>query len=160
MQATGLTRCGVILRNALNYKCLLEFDGAIQSSLASTSGRLPRCLLPALRYLPTSVLDTRRKVCLCGKKNGLHVCELNMGDACQSLEAYINLLPTMNALRMCHRYGRGPNAAIARLPTELITYIEEWQLDRRGRDSDLPGLGTSGAFSYSAIPEIISPRKN
>lgn len=40
------------------------------------------------------------------------------------LEAYVKLLPTLNTLRLSHRYG-GPAAPITRLPAELILHIEE-----------------------------------
>ena len=41
------------------------------------------------------------------------------------LEAYIELQPIFTTLRLCNRFGRGPNAAIAELPAELITYLED-----------------------------------
>ncbi|KAF2478488.1 hypothetical protein BDY17DRAFT_306188 [Neohortaea acidophila] len=40
------------------------------------------------------------------------------------LETYIQLLPTINALRLCHRFGSSSNAFVAKLPQELIMYIE------------------------------------
>lgn len=41
------------------------------------------------------------------------------------LETYVSLLPAVNTLRLCHRFGQGQHAAITRLPVELIVYIEE-----------------------------------
>lgn len=42
------------------------------------------------------------------------------------LEAYADTLPTVNELRLCNRFGKGPHAAIARLPPELVGIIEEY----------------------------------
>lgn len=41
------------------------------------------------------------------------------------LEAYVNLQPTINTLRMCHRFGKGEQAAITRLPVELLSEVED-----------------------------------
>ncbi|KAK5136084.1 hypothetical protein LTR08_004134 [Meristemomyces frigidus] len=40
------------------------------------------------------------------------------------LEAYVNLQPTLSMLRLCNRLGQGPDAAITRLPIELVDQIE------------------------------------
>lgn len=42
----------------------------------------------------------------------------------QSLEAYERVLPVLAALRCCHRYGRGPQAHITKLPAELLDIVE------------------------------------
>jgi len=42
------------------------------------------------------------------------------------LEAYVNLLPIINTLRVCNRYGKGPKAAVTRLPPELVDAIEQY----------------------------------
>jgi hypothetical protein len=44
------------------------------------------------------------------------------------LEAYVNLLPMFNTLRLCNRFGRGPESDITRLPPELISIIEDFLL--------------------------------
>ncbi|KAI7461679.1 hypothetical protein KC357_g8677 [Hortaea werneckii] len=49
------------------------------------------------------------------------------------LEAYINLQPTINTLRMCHRFGKGDNVAITRLPVELLSEVEEYLVARERR---------------------------
>lgn len=41
------------------------------------------------------------------------------------LEAYEKTLPTFNALRLCQRFGKGPDAHITRLPNELLKAIED-----------------------------------
>lgn len=41
------------------------------------------------------------------------------------LEAYVNLLPAIETLRLGHRYGRGTTCMISELPAELITWIED-----------------------------------
>ncbi|KAI7176989.1 hypothetical protein KC316_g17833 [Hortaea werneckii] len=41
------------------------------------------------------------------------------------LEAYVNLQPTINTLRMCHRFGKGDDVAITRLPVELLSEVED-----------------------------------
>ena len=45
------------------------------------------------------------------------------------LEAYVRLLPVLNTLRLCNRFGQGPKAAVARLPVELIEQIEGHIID-------------------------------
>lgn len=40
-----------------------------------------------------------------------------------NLEAYINLLPIIQTLRLCNRFGRG--APISRLPAELLLLVED-----------------------------------
>ncbi|KAK5136845.1 hypothetical protein LTR08_001767 [Meristemomyces frigidus] len=47
------------------------------------------------------------------------------------LEAYEKALPIINALRLCHRFGQGPDAHITRIPVELEQAIEEFVLDAR-----------------------------
>ena len=42
-----------------------------------------------------------------------------------NLQTYLGLLPILNRLRLCHRYGQGPDVAINRLPVEIIDQIEE-----------------------------------
>jgi hypothetical protein len=42
------------------------------------------------------------------------------------LEAYANLQPTFNSVRLCNRFGRGPHANITMLPPELISIIEDF----------------------------------
>ncbi|KAI6793218.1 hypothetical protein KC332_g12521 [Hortaea werneckii] len=49
------------------------------------------------------------------------------------LEAYINLQPTINTLRMCHRFGKGNDVAITRLPVELLSEVEEYLVARERR---------------------------
>ncbi|KAI7215306.1 hypothetical protein KC333_g5531 [Hortaea werneckii] len=41
------------------------------------------------------------------------------------LEAYVNLQPTINTLRLCHRFGKGDQAAITKLPVELLSEVED-----------------------------------
>jgi len=40
------------------------------------------------------------------------------------LETYTKLLPTIETLRLCHRFGKGPDAQVCRLPVELLSSIE------------------------------------
>lgn len=40
------------------------------------------------------------------------------------LQAYVQLQPTINALRLCNRYGKGDQAAVTKLPAELVAEIE------------------------------------
>lgn len=40
-----------------------------------------------------------------------------------NFEAYVNLLPVISTLRLCHRFGK--DAAITKLPTELVRWIED-----------------------------------
>lgn len=40
------------------------------------------------------------------------------------LQAYINLQPTIIALRLCNRHGKGARASITKLPSELLSPIE------------------------------------
>lgn len=45
------------------------------------------------------------------------------------LEAYIETFPTIIALRLCGRYGTGPQCHINKLPVELINAIETFVVD-------------------------------
>ena len=45
------------------------------------------------------------------------------------LEAYITLQPTLTAVRLCNRFGRGRLAAITKLPIELVSYIESFLVE-------------------------------
>ncbi|KAI7264953.1 hypothetical protein KC345_g8647 [Hortaea werneckii] len=49
------------------------------------------------------------------------------------LEAYVNLQPTINTLRMCHRFGKGDHAAITELPVELLNEVEEILMEEERR---------------------------
>lgn len=42
------------------------------------------------------------------------------------LEAYAAGVPAITALRLCHRFGTGPEAHITRLPRELVLLIEDY----------------------------------
>jgi hypothetical protein len=42
------------------------------------------------------------------------------------LEAYIETLPTINALRLCSRFGSGPQCHVSKLPVELVKTIERF----------------------------------
>lgn len=42
----------------------------------------------------------------------------------QRLEHYAEVLPTLNGLRLCHRFGQGQDAHVTRLPVELELAIE------------------------------------
>ena len=49
------------------------------------------------------------------------------------LQAYITLHEakkgTINTLRLCHRFGKGPDATITRLPAELVLQIEGYLME-------------------------------
>lgn len=45
------------------------------------------------------------------------------------LQAYIDLLPTINTLRLCNRFGQGPNAYISKLPLELVQKVEKYLVE-------------------------------
>ena len=50
------------------------------------------------------------------------------------LEAYINTLPVVNAIKLCNRYGRGENVGISKLPVELVLCVAEYIVqDERDR---------------------------
>ena len=42
------------------------------------------------------------------------------------LEAYVKLQPTVTALRLCHRFGKGEEVHVTTLPTELVNAVEEY----------------------------------
>ena len=42
------------------------------------------------------------------------------------LEAYEQSLPRLLTLRLCHRYGQGPDVYITKLPPELLLQVEEF----------------------------------
>ncbi len=43
----------------------------------------------------------------------------------QALEAYDKFVPILNTLRLCHRYGKGTEVHITKLPVEILSAIEE-----------------------------------
>lgn len=45
------------------------------------------------------------------------------------LERYKEILPKLIALRLCHRFGKGPNAHITRIPPEILGAIETMCFD-------------------------------
>lgn len=45
------------------------------------------------------------------------------------LQAYIQTRPTVNALRLCGRFGTGPQCHVNKLPVELITAIEKFVVE-------------------------------
>ncbi|KAF2213916.1 hypothetical protein CERZMDRAFT_95943 [Cercospora zeae-maydis SCOH1-5] len=47
------------------------------------------------------------------------------------LEAYTSLQPVLNTLQLCNRFGRGPEAAITKLPTELVQHIQKYMLKEK-----------------------------
>ncbi|GAB1733579.1 hypothetical protein NU195Hw_g1766t1 [Hortaea werneckii] len=49
------------------------------------------------------------------------------------LEAYVNLQPTINTLRMCNRFGKGDQAAITKLPVELLNEVEDILMEEERR---------------------------
>lgn len=51
------------------------------------------------------------------------------------LEAYINLLPKINTLRLCNRFGKGDDVVINRLPVELVKHIECYMADDEREDT-------------------------
>lgn len=44
---------------------------------------------------------------------------------CQNLQAYKTALPVLNALRLCHRFGQGPDVHVTKLPVEIEQAIED-----------------------------------
>lgn len=48
---------------------------------------------------------------------------VNAAQLAAHLQAYLNTLPTLNALRACNRFGTGPQCHINKLPVELIQSI-------------------------------------
>lgn len=45
------------------------------------------------------------------------------------LQAYVDLLPVINTLRLCNRYGKGMQVAVTKLPVEIVTVIERYLID-------------------------------
>ncbi|EME50218.1 hypothetical protein DOTSEDRAFT_144911 [Dothistroma septosporum NZE10] len=74
----------------------------------------------------------------------------------EGLEAYAKAVPTLHALRLCHRFGQGFKVHITSVPTEIELAIEAFvitaakvQIARDLRDSDDPSVPTwSSAFHH------------
>lgn len=47
------------------------------------------------------------------------------------LEAYTSLQTTLNALRLCNRFGSGTQATITKLPIELVQQIERHMIEEK-----------------------------
>ena len=45
------------------------------------------------------------------------------------LQAYAELQPVLNTLRLCNRFGKGDHAAVSQLPIELVNVIEDYLLE-------------------------------
>lgn len=41
------------------------------------------------------------------------------------LEAYVDTVPTITALRLCHRFGASSHSRVRKLPVELLKQIEQ-----------------------------------
>ena len=50
---------------------------------------------------------------------------VNIMELGPHLEAYVETKPVIDTLRLCNRFGQGPNVHINKLPHELILMIEE-----------------------------------
>ena len=48
-----------------------------------------------------------------------------------ALQAYKEILPSLMALRLCHRLGKGEAVHITKLPPEILHHIESMMFDRR-----------------------------
>lgn len=55
----------------------------------------------------------------------LPVCAAQLGA---HLEAYLDTLPAMNALRACNRFGKGPACHIRKIPAELVQTIAQYYI--------------------------------
>jgi hypothetical protein len=44
------------------------------------------------------------------------------------LEAYLDTLPAMNALRACHRFGKGSQCHIRKIPAELVQTVAQYYI--------------------------------
>ena len=53
----------------------------------------------------------------------LPVCAAQLGA---HLEAYLDMLPSVNALRACYRFGKGPECHIRKVPVELVQTIAHY----------------------------------
>ncbi|EMC98389.1 hypothetical protein BAUCODRAFT_146923 [Baudoinia panamericana UAMH 10762] len=69
------------------------------------------------------------------------------------LEAYIELLPVTQALRLCNRFGKGDKAFITRIPVEIVTRIADI-LAQEERD-DLSGSWTCPKWCFMGICDPI-----
>ena len=48
-----------------------------------------------------------------------------------ALQAYKEILPSLMALQLCHRFGKGEAVHITKLPPEILHHIESMMFDRR-----------------------------
>jgi len=69
------------------------------------------------------------------------------------LEAYLELKPALQQLRLCHRFGKGPDAHITKLPQELFEIVVEDVLNT-ARD-DAPYL--KWAKPFACFEEMCNP---
>lgn len=56
---------------------------------------------------------------------------LRPDDLCQHLQAYKEALPVLTALRLCHRFGKGKDVHVNRLPVEIEQAIEDIIFDTK-----------------------------
>ena len=53
---------------------------------------------------------------------------VNVAQLGAHLQAYLQTLPAMNALRACNRFGQGPQCHIRKLPVELVQTIANYYI--------------------------------
>lgn len=53
---------------------------------------------------------------------------VNAAQLAAHLKAYLDILPALNALRACNRFGKGPQCHINKLPVELIQNIASYHI--------------------------------
>lgn len=51
------------------------------------------------------------------------------------LDAYMSVKPDVHQLRLCHRFGKGPNAHLTKLPQELLDMVAQSLIDLAIRDA-------------------------
>ena len=70
----------------------------------------------------------------------------------EALQAYHEILPTLTTLRLCHRFGTGPNVSVTKLPNEILLAIEEmlfdWRIEHTWDAWEWPLQGWVGEFMH------------
>lgn len=83
----------------------------------------------------------------------------------ESLEAYAKAAQTLHMLRLCHRFGQGPDVHVTKIPAEIELAIEALVIAAAKRQASCPWDNWSSSFSHfegncapmDHIPDCYSP---
>ena len=70
-------------------------------------------------------------------QDGVQATPVKINELGAHFEAYVNLLSTVDTLRLCQRFGKGENVAITRLPIEVLVSVQDNLIEEEREKLDL-----------------------